>query len=114
MRGSLLQLTLTREQAARWQTCLQHYRCYAFMALFPCPHRNGTLRILQALQGKLISVADQHMPLFQLLLTAEEMLTLCTITTELLKLYAHQPESAQRNALLADVAALQAHLKHDG
>jgi hypothetical protein len=114
MRGSLPQLILTREQAARWQMCLQHYRCYALTALFPCPHRNSTLRILQAFQGKLISVKDQPMPLFQLLLTAEEMLTLRSITTELLKLYAQQPASAQRNALLADVAALQARLKHDG
>jgi hypothetical protein len=113
MRQSAPQLTLTREQAARWHMCLQHYRCYAFTVLFPCAHRNSTLRILQALQGKLISVTDQQMPLFQLLLTAEEILTLRMITTELLKLYAQQPASAQRNALLADVAALQARLKHD-
>jgi len=114
MRGSLPQLTLTREQAARWHACLQHYRCYAFTAIFPCPHRNSTLRTLQTLQGKLISVVDQQAALFQLLLTVEEMLTLRVITTELLKLYARQPESTQRHALLADVAALQAHLKHDG
>lgn len=113
MKRSLPQLTLTRAQATRWHTCLQHYRCYAFTVLYPCPHRNSTLRILQALQGKLISVADQPMPLFQLLLTAEEILTLRSITIELLQIYARQPAGAQRNALLADVAALRTHLKHD-
>ncbi|MGH2479836.1 MAG: hypothetical protein ACRDHW_09295, partial [Ktedonobacteraceae bacterium] len=99
-------LTLTRDQAIRLQAYLQTYRRYAFAALLPCIDRNSTLRILQAMQGKLIDAMDQKTMTFQLVLTVEELTTLRNITAELLLFYAKEPASEQRNAILADVAAL--------
>jgi hypothetical protein len=104
-------LTLTREQASRLQAYLQTYRRYALAALLPGTERNTTLRILQTMQGKLIAALDQHPVSFQLVLTTEEMTTLKTIVTEVMLLYARQPESAERLATLADLAALKASLR---
>ncbi len=107
-------LSLTREQARRLQGYVQTYRRYAFASLMPGTERNTTLRILQALQGKLIDVMDQKTALFTCTLTREEMTTLKTMTTELLLLYAKEPASDQRNAVLADLAALKARLREGG
>src|SRR5579883_210470 len=104
-------LTLTREQASRLQAYLQTYRRYALAALLPGTERNTTLRILQTMQGKLIAALDQHPVSFQLVLTTEEMTTLKTMVTEIMLLYARQPESAERLATLADLAALKASLR---
>ncbi len=111
MMGTAPPLQLTRDQASRLQAYLQAYRRYAFASLMPSVERNTILRILQAMQGKLIEVMDQKAALLQLVLTREEMTTLKTIITELLALYARQPESAERIATLGDLAALKISLK---
>ncbi len=104
-------LTLTREQARRLQGYVQTYRRYAFASLMPSAERNTTLRILQAIQGKLIDVMDQKTALLTCTLTVEEMTALKAMTTDLLLLYAKEPESHQRSAILADLAALKASLR---
>ncbi|HEU5376585.1 MAG TPA: hypothetical protein VFV38_14200 [Ktedonobacteraceae bacterium] len=104
-------LLLTREQASRLQAYLQTYRRYAFAALLPGADRNTTLRVLQTMQGKLIDVIDQKTAPFRLVLTMEERTTLKAITAELLSLYAQESASEERNAILADLAALRASLK---
>jgi hypothetical protein len=104
-------LPLTREQASRLHAYLQTYRRYALAALLPGTDRNTTLRILQTMQGKLIAALDQQIVSFQLVLTTEEMTTVTTMVTELMLLYARQPESAERLATLADLAALKASLR---
>lgn len=106
--------TLDREQARRLQGYVQTYRRYAFASLLPGTERNTTLRILQAMQGKLIDVMDQRTALLTYVLTVEEMKTLKTIITELFLLYAKEPASEQRNAVLADLAALKARLREGG
>ncbi|HEU5383361.1 MAG TPA: hypothetical protein VFV38_48795 [Ktedonobacteraceae bacterium] len=105
-------LTLTREQASRLQAYLQTYRRYAFAAFLPGADRNTTLRVLQMMQGKLIDAIDQKIVPFRLILTTEEMITLKAITAELLLLYTQEPASEERNAILADLAALKASLKN--
>ena len=109
--GTAPQLVLTREQASRLQAYLQTYRRYAFASLVPSTERNTTLRILQAMQGKLIDVMDQKTALLQLVLTTEEMTTIKIIITDLLILYAREPASVERNATLVDLAALKGSLK---
>lgn len=111
MMGTAPPLQLTRDQASRLQAYLQTYRRYAFASLLPSVERNTTLRVLQTMQGKLIEVMDQQTVLLQLVLTREEMTTLKAIITELLALYARQPESAERTAMLGDLAALKISLK---
>ena len=104
-------LLISRDQANRLQGYIQTYRHYAFASIAPSTARNNTLRILQAMQGKLIEVLDQQTAVLQLVLTTEEMATLKTITAELLMLYAKKPESTERIATLADLAALKSSLK---
>lgn len=102
---------LTRDQATRLQTYVQTYRHYSLASLMPSTERNTTLRVLQAVQGKLIEAMDQQETPLQLLLAREEMATLKTTITELLSLYAKQPESAERIATLGDLAALKTSLR---
>ncbi len=102
---------LTRDQARRLQTSLQTYRQYAFASFAPSTERNNTLRIIQSIQGQLVGLMDQQTALLQLVLTMEEMTTLKAVTAELLALYARQPESAERIAVLSDLAVLRNSLK---
>lgn len=111
MMSSASPLLLTRDQARRLQTYIQTYRQYAFTSLAPSTERNHTLRILQAMQGGLVSLMDQQTQMLQLVLTKEEMATLKAVTAELLALYARQPGSADRIATLGDLAALRNSLK---
>ncbi len=104
-------LLLPRNQACRLQIYLQTYRRYAFASLVPSTGRNQTLRVLQALQGKLIEAMDQQADVLQLVLTTEELATLKTVIMELLTLSAKQPESAERVATLGDLATLRSSLK---
>src|SRR5579883_1703420 len=104
-------LMLTRDQARRLHDYIQTYRRYAFASLMPSVERNTTLRILQTMQGKLINVIDQRTALLTCVLTVEEIKTLKAMTTELLLLYAKEPISDQRGAILADIAALKASLR---
>lgn len=102
---------LTHEQAHRLHGYIQTYRQYALTAFLPSAGRNTTLRILQTMQGKLIEVLDLGAATLQLNLTREEMTALRAIITELLTLYARQPESNERNTVLIDLAALKHSLK---
>lgn len=101
---------LTREQARRLQNYLQEYRRYAFVSLAPSVERNTTLRFLQTMQSRLIDILDRRAALSGLMLTAEDVAILRTITAELLQLYAQEPASPGRNATLADLAALKGYL----
>lgn len=102
---------LTREQASRLQGYLQEYRRYAFASLASSVERNTTLRFLQIIQSKLIDILDHKTALSGLILAAEDVAILRTITAELLLLYAREPASAGRNATLTDLAALKGYLK---
>ncbi len=104
-------LLLSREQAMRLQTYIQTYRQYAFSSLLPSTERNNTLRILQVVQGKIIEAMDQSVTPLQLVLAKEEGATLKTVTTELLILYARQPDSNERTATLGDLAGLKTSLR---
>lgn len=53
---------------------------------------------------------DQQTAVLQLALTAEEMATMKAVITDLLALYAKEPESAERIATLGDLAALKSSL----
>ena len=102
---------ITREQAVRLQSYIQTHRQYAFSSLLPSVERNTTLRTLQAIQGKVIEAMDQKTPVLQLVFSGEEIAVLKSVVSELLLLYARQPEGAERIAALADLAALKNSLK---
>lgn len=111
MRSTAPPFLLTREQAQRLHSYIQTYRQYALTAFLPSTGRNTTLRLLQTMQGKLIEALDQPAIPLQLRLTSEEKRALRAMVTELLMLYATQPESQERIAALADLASLKNSLK---
>lgn len=104
-------LSLTREQASRLHAYLQTYRRYAWAALLPSVDRNNVLCMLQTMQGKLTDLRKQKTVMLTWRPTAEEMAMLKAIVAELLQLYARGPESKERVATLADLAALKSCLK---
>lgn len=104
-------MTLTHDQACRLQQYMQTYRRYAFASLLPSTDRNATLRVLQAVQGKLIASIDQKAAVLTCVLAAEEMRIVKAMATDLLRLYAKAPVSDQRGAILADLALLKASLR---
>lgn len=112
MKACAYPLTLTREQARRLQGYVQTSRRYALAALLPGTDRNALLRVLQGMQGRLLEAMDQPVPLVQLPLSQEEMTSLRVMSNELLRLYAQEPASEQRSAILADVAAFKISLKN--
>ncbi|MGH2478974.1 MAG: hypothetical protein ACRDHW_04895 [Ktedonobacteraceae bacterium] len=101
---------LSREQASRLQAYLQGYRCHAFASLAPSMERNNALRRLQSLQSKLIDILDHKTKPSGLVLTMEDVAILRTMAAELLLLSTREPASAERNATLADLAALKGYL----
>lgn len=102
---------LTHEQASRLQSYLQTYRRYV-LSQMPSVTRNGLLRDLQSIQGKLVALLDQGHTPARLVLAREEQQTVHTSVTELLVLIARQPASAERDATLVDLTALRASLVH--
>jgi hypothetical protein len=98
---------ITRQQAARLQAYIQTHRQYAFSSLLPSVARNTTLRVLQAIQGKVIEAMDQQTPIVHVLFSREERAVLQSVVSELLLYYAKQPERAERIAALNDLAALK-------
>ena len=98
---------LTREQAGRLHGYIQTYRRYAFTSLHPSSERNMALRVLQAVQGKLIEAMDQVTTQLALALTKEEIEVLKATVTILVSLYSQQPASAERIATLGDLASLK-------
>jgi len=102
---------VTREQAVRLHGYIQTYRQYALTKLMPSTKRNVLLRGLQALQGRLIETLDQPANPLLLALSRDEVVVLKTTVNGLLTLYGGQPESAERTAIINDLAALKASLK---
>lgn len=105
---------LTRDQALRLQAYIQTYRHYALSSVLPSATRNTILRILQTIQGKVIEAIDHSTTAtarISLLFTREEVTVLKTTVTELLSLYAGQPESIERIMTLSDLASLKTSLK---
>ncbi len=104
-------LFLTAAQASSLHAYLQIYRRHALALLLPSPARNTTLRTLQGVQGKLLAMLDQQMALGQVILTQEERVTLKEAVNDLLLLYAQQPESNERSAVLVELASWKNQLK---
>lgn len=104
-------LVLTREQASRLHGYIQVYRRYAFTSIVPSTGRNTTLRVLQAMQGKLVAFMDQHTPQVTLTVTMEELTTLQTTIEVLRLLYFQEPATEQLMTTRADLAGLKAMLE---
>ena len=101
---------LSREQASRLQRYLQDYRRHAFASLVPSLERNNALRLLQSLQSQLIVLLDHKTTRCGLLLSREAVAILRRSISELLLCSAQEPASAERDATLADLAALKGSL----
>lgn len=98
---------MSHDQASRLQAYLQTYRQHAFANILPTVERNNLLRLTQAIQGKLIHLQVSRTEALQLILSQEERAALKAMITELLYLYARQPERQERDKALTDLASLK-------
>jgi predicted Zn-dependent peptidase len=104
-------LLLNRERAERLLQYMQEYRRVALTAMPITQERNTTLRLVQALQGKLLALVDQEQSQVHLPLTREEVNALKAMTKSLLLLYGEKPDSLNRTMTVMDVGKLYASLK---
>lgn len=104
-------LLLSREQAERLRTYMQEYRRSALTNMPPTQERNTTLRLIQALQGKLLAQMDQKLPQVDLILAKEDVAALKAMTKSLLQLYGKKPDSFDRTMTVTDVGKLYTYLK---
>lgn len=104
-------LLLNREQTARLFQYMQEYRHFALTNLPPTQERNTTLRLVQSLQGKLLSLASQGMLQVHLPLTKEEASALKAMAKSLLMSYGERPNSSDRISTIIDIGKLYAFLK---
>jgi hypothetical protein len=104
-------LLLNREQAERLLIYMQQYRRSALTSMSPTQERNTTLRLIQALQGKLLAQIDQKLPQVDLILAEEDVAALKAMTKSLLLLYGKKTDSPDQAITVADVGKLYAHLK---
>jgi hypothetical protein len=104
-------LQISREQAERLLQYMQEYRRYALTTIQPTQERNTTLRLIQALQGRLLALVDQASLQVHLSLTKEEANALKAMTKGLLLLYGEKSDSSERTRAITDVGRLHTYLK---
>jgi hypothetical protein len=104
-------LLLNREQAERLLIYMQQYRRSVLSSMPPTQERNTTLRLVQALQGKLLGIFDREQPQVHLPLTKEEVNALKSMAKNLLLLYGEKPDSLDRTMMVTDIGKLYAYLK---
>ena len=104
-------LFLNSEQAERLLLYIQDYRRWALASLSPTPERNTTLRVAQAIQGKLLALREQQSSQIHLAVTREEVTGLKSMTKSLLQIYGEKSASADRTMTITDVGKLYAYLK---
>jgi hypothetical protein len=103
-------LQLNREQAERLLIYMQQYRRSVLSTMPPTQERNTTLRLVQALQGKLLGIFDREQQVY-LPLTKEEVNALKSMAKNLLLLYGEKPDSLDRTMMVTDIGKLYAYLK---
>jgi hypothetical protein len=104
-------LLLSRAQAERLLLYMQEYRRSALTSMPPTHERNTMLRLVQALQGKLLALLDQEQPQIQFALDKEDVTALQAMTKSLLLLYGEKPDSLDRTMAVTDIGKLYTYLK---
>jgi len=104
-------LLLNEEQTRRLLMYMQEYRRFALTSQSPTQERNTTLRVVQALQGKLLALHEQPLLHVPLSLSREEATALKIMTKSLLLFYGEQTESPDRARTVTDLGKLYVYLK---
>lgn len=105
-------LLLNREQAERLFLYIQVYRRSALISMPSTQERNATLRLVQSLQGKLLSLCVQEsVPQVYFPLSREEGTALKAMAKNLLLHYGEKPDSSDRTIMVTDVGQLYVYLK---
>lgn len=103
---------LTPEQAQRLLTYMREYRVLALASLPPTSERNTTLRLVQALQGKLqTQCTHESTPQVPLPVNQDDIAALKQMAASLLRLYGNTAASAERTKIVTDLGCLYAYLK---
>lgn len=104
-------LLLDQKQVERLLMYMQTYRGMALIRLAPTQERNTILRLIQRLQGKLLTRCQQESTSLPLLVSLEERASLQTMVKSLLGWYGEQPASPERTSLVVDLGKWYLHLK---
>ena len=102
---------LSREQAERLLRYMQEYRRYTLTSMPPTQERNTILRLIQALQGRLLALIDRNVQQIDLPLVKEDAVALKAMARGLLSLYEEKPDSLERAITITDVRKLHTYLK---
>ncbi|EFH82569.1 hypothetical protein [Ktedonobacter racemifer] len=113
MTGSPPPFQLGREQAERLLQYMQDYRRSALASMPPTHERNTTLRLVQALQGRLLAQLDHEQAQIQLALDTEEVTALIAMTNSLLVLYGEKLDAVDRAKKITDLGTLYAYLRRN-
>ncbi|GHO60383.1 hypothetical protein KSB_88580 [Ktedonobacter robiniae] len=102
---------LGREQAERLLRYMQDFRRSVLTSMPPTHERNTMLRLVQALQGRLLAQIDLGQAQIRLVLDTEEVSALIAMTKSLLVLSEEKPDTVDRAKTITDLGTLYAYLK---
>lgn len=104
-------LSLSQPQAEQLAHACAAYRSYAWQMLAPTPERNQTMRVAQAMQGRLAEMRTLGAEQCVLRISEEERQALRTVISTLIQVYGAEPPTPERTQLLGVLAALRALLE---
>jgi hypothetical protein len=101
-------LRLNQQQVEQLMAHCTAYRTYLWQHLLPSSERNQSLRVIQALQGRLLTSSQKHAQAeIALSLSAEEGTILKHLFSVLMKLCETEAASEKCTHMLAEMAALR-------
>ena len=104
-------LSLSQSQTEQLAHACAAYRSYAWQMLAPTPERNQTMRVAQAMQGRLAEMRALGAEQCVLCISGEERQALRTVVSTLIQIYGGEPPTPERIQLLGALAALRALLE---
>ena len=102
---------LSHMQAAQLSHVCAAYRSYAWQVLPPSAERNQTMRVAQAVQGRVSELRTGGTEPLPLVMTEEERQALRAMVNTLVQGYTAEPATVERNQLLGDLVLVRALLE---
>jgi hypothetical protein len=107
MRETTPALSLNPSQIARLIGYCTAYRSSLWRSALPTPERNQTMRVIQALQGRLEKAQEHGHASVILALSGEEGTALRQLLLVLMQQSSQEPPSAERNQKLGELGSLR-------
>lgn len=102
-----LLFALNRTQADQLCRWCASYRAYAWQHLEPTPERNQTMKVAQAVQGRLTALQTGDAEALCLVVSEDEKQVLRQLISTLMQLSGAETASEERNRALGELASLR-------